>query len=63
MSVQRKSCFWLWLWMTANPFGWTVSFSQKQKQLKAQPKEPYTLSCVTHLTNDLLVVALIISNI
>jgi hypothetical protein len=29
--VLRKSCFWLWLWMTANPFGWAAGFWQKQK--------------------------------
>jgi hypothetical protein len=29
--VLGKNCFWLWLWMTANPFGWAVGFWQKQK--------------------------------
>jgi hypothetical protein len=42
--VLRKSCFWLWLWMTVKPFGWAVGFWQKQKQLKAQPKTPLICS-------------------
>jgi hypothetical protein len=38
--VLGKSCFWLWLWVTANPFGWAIGFWQKQKQVKAKPKSP-----------------------
>jgi hypothetical protein len=24
--ILCKSCFWLWLWMATNPFGWVVGF-------------------------------------
>jgi hypothetical protein len=47
----RKSCFWLWLLMTANTFGWAVGFWQKQKQGKAQPKAPLDfLAALPNLT-------------
>jgi hypothetical protein len=38
--VLGKSCFWLWHWVAANPFGWHVGFWQKQKQVTAKPKAP-----------------------
>jgi hypothetical protein len=36
--VLRKNCFWLWIWMTANPFDCVVGFWQKEKVGKSPTK-------------------------
>ena len=43
--VLGKSCFWLWLWVGANPFGLLLTFGKAKVGWKAQPNKAQETCC------------------